>query len=224
MRNQAKQPGWDTVKWSHPEPGEDSKWPLTQQKPFVRLFSALSLSHTHSFIHMPLSLFTHTHLHLLLSVSGCLYHHSPYFAPLCSSSPLSFVSPLRLVCFHLRLFHYTSIPQFLLLRLFIVSISRALFSCSYNTFFFLSLCLLCCPQLPLFSLSIHLPLFSFVPRSLPLPAGVQQGHWNLQPNKDSLRKNAERSPTSCEVHDRPPSFSRKFGSVRLVWLQLRFVI
>lgn len=35
---------------------------------------------------------------------------------------------------------------------------------------------------------IHLPLFSFVSRSLLLPAGVQQGRWNLQPNKDALRK------------------------------------
>lgn len=29
--------------------------------------------------------------------------------------------------------------------------------------------------------------FSFVSRSLSLPAGVQQGRWNLQPNKGALR-------------------------------------
>lgn len=70
------------MKWSHPEPGEDSKWPLLQQKPFVKHFSALFLFFSHSLSYkytssiqmLSLSLL-HTqidnHTHLPHSVSGC---------------------------------------------------------------------------------------------------------------------------------------------------------
>ncbi len=186
------------MKWSHPEPGEDSKWPLSQQKPFVKHFSALSLSHaslTHKYttpyICCPFLFYIHKFTVTPPSLSLSLVIAKDHAFLSCFSNPRSFVFLLWLVCFHSRLFPYTSISRSLLLRHFIVSLSHysispahALVSFSYSTlssFFSSSV-----SSLALSSLS--LTLFFFVSRSLPLPAGVQQGHWNLQPNKDSLRK------------------------------------
>lgn len=115
---------------------------------------------------------------IFYSVSLALSHlsfcsDSSVFICVSSTTPL-FLNLPRSDFFHVSLSHYST--------------SQALFSCAYSTLPSFS----SPPSFSSFALSylslLLLPLFFFVSRSLPLPTGVQQGHWNPQPNKDSLRK------------------------------------
>lgn len=178
MRNQAKQLGWDAVK------GAIGHQHNTQHGHFhykSLLSNSLSLMHTHA--HTP---------SLCLSLVVCLFHQSSYFPLFCLQVFCSGSSLFICVSFTTLLFLTLSCSD-VLQPLSLLCLSRLMlyshFPKAPTPFLFLLLCLLFCPQFPL---SLYPPpsLFHCLSLTPSLPASVQHGHWNLQPNKDPLRKMA----------------------------------